>query len=127
MKKLLFSIIPIIAISSDLVEYKNLLWEDSKNTKKLSYEQASNYCKNLEINGITNFRIPTVEELESIIDKTKFKPAIKDNFTNTDVYDWYWSSTKKENSKVQIVLFYRGYFNSDNKNSLHNVRCVKDK
>jgi hypothetical protein len=103
------------------------MWQDNANTKKLklNYQEATNHCKSLNTKGHDNWRLPTLSELESIMDKTQFNPAIKSDFKYTNTYDWYWSSTQ-QGEQVFIVLYYRGYRNLDNKSVKHNVRCVRD-
>jgi hypothetical protein len=59
-----------------------LVWEQSYTSKTYSWENAGNYCKELnESNdsngyaGITDWRVPTVQELFTIVDNGRSKPA----------------------------------------------------
>jgi hypothetical protein len=37
---------------------------------------GATYCANLTVNGITGWRLPTVQELLTIVDETRYSPAI---------------------------------------------------
>jgi len=82
----------------------NLMWAQdaraagSKVWKSQTYPltyPALEYCNNLELGGYSDWRLPNVKELLSLIDwsqKTNMLP-FGHPFTNTEGYDWY-SSTK---------------------------------
>ncbi len=56
-------------------------------------EGAMAYCQGLTLGGVTNFRLPTVKELNTLIDETKVGPAIdKENFPGT-ASEWYWTAS----------------------------------
>ena len=44
-----------------------LRWQRSQSPMSLSYEQSVSYCDNLVLNNITNWRLPTILEIRSII------------------------------------------------------------
>ena len=54
---------------------------------KLTWEEAKKECAK------TGCRLPTRKELESLVDITKYNPAIdKDIFPDTKTNDYYWTS-----------------------------------
>jgi len=56
-------------------------------------EGAVAYCQALQLGGTTGFRLPTVKELNTLIDETSVGPAIdKANFPDTQS-EWYWTAT----------------------------------
>ena len=56
-------------------------------------EGAVAYCQALQLGGTTGFRLPTVKELNTLIDETSVGPAIdKVNFPGTQS-EWYWTAT----------------------------------
>ena len=73
-----------------------------------------------------SWKLPTIEELLSIVDYTKSEPAciFKDTFSNC-----YWSSTTaaSNSSRTWGVNFYNGYSYNDYKTSNGYVRCVREK
>lgn len=105
-----------------------LVWQDdvaAKNTLK-SYEGAKNYCVGLRLENFEDWRVPTIAELEKLIDEKSVNPAIKSAFKNT-ANDFYWTATsgKSDGEYARSVNFYVGYQSfSPKKDELH-VRCVR--
>ena len=64
----------------------------SQFTKEMTFKQATEACKKLNLSGKKDWRLPTREELLSIVDLTKYNPAINPIFANTHS-SWYWTST----------------------------------
>ncbi len=100
-----------------------LIWEDQSTIFKGTFAEAETYCSNLELGGISDWRVPTLKELWYITDKTYAKPAINPIFQNTK-NDWYWTNQKYDESSNRTVYFAEGYsmFNY-NSISLY-TRCV---
>jgi len=103
-----------------------LIWQDNSNIVKLNWNDGKDYCKNLNLGGYTNWRLPNIDELMSISDKTRYKPAIKKIFKNNR-NDWYWTSTafSGDLSSAWIVGFKNGYDASHDIMDKNFVRCVK--
>ena len=94
----------------------------------VSGDTATNYCASLTLGGYTDWRLPTQEELEGIIDYANFNPAIDDSsFSYTDS-ELYWSSLTKQNTPqtAWIVYFQYGSVYDVTKNQAHHVRCVRE-
>ena len=68
-----------------------------------------------------DWRVPTIEELFTLIDYTKCKPA---SFLEDTVSDYYWSSTVLNGTFV--VDFEVGYIDSFTHSGNHHVRFVRD-
>jgi len=78
----------------------NLVWQDNSDTKtiKKSWEEAIDYCESLSLGGYDNWYLPNINQLYSIVDKSRYNPAIEPTFQNIAI-DHYWSSTvSAENS-----------------------------
>ena len=71
-----------------------LMWQDNLETStlKLTYKEAKNHCKKLELIGYTDWRLPTQEQLLTITNKNRFNPSIKPEFKNISS-SYYWSSS----------------------------------
>ena len=91
-----------------------------KYNNPMTYDEAVEYCKNLTFAGFEDWRLPTINELLSITDDTRFKPAINKAFKNVAYetndkgeksYGWYWSSTKSagDSSSAWFVNFRNGH------------------
>ena len=103
-----------------------LQWQDDAVGSAMSWEAAIAQCEGLELDG-TGWRLPNINELKSIVDKSKYTPAIVDGFANTRS-SYYWSSTSYEDTKhsAWIVRFDGGYSSYGLKDYNFYVRCVRD-
>lgn len=101
-----------------------LEWQDNESVSK-TWTEASSYCSALSLdNG--GWRLPSIKELQSIVDDGVFNPSINSVFQNITSRDYWSSTTSASNTSYALdVYFYsgntRGYYKS---NSLH-VRCVR--
>ena len=107
----------------------NLTWEDRGETSSSTYTwvDAIDYCKNLTHGGLNDWRLPNINELETIIDDKKYNPAIKDIFVNTASFN-YWSSTTYAGNASYAWYVYFSYGSTyyyNNKTSSRYVRCVR--
>jgi hypothetical protein len=95
--------------------------------------QVYDSCNQLNTNpiggfaGNTNWRVPTIAELESLIDKTVFNPSINTSFFPDTVAFFYWSSSSRVNDPAGswIVYFLTGAVDSRFKSDSYYVRCVR--
>ena len=97
--KILLLAIPLIATllhAKDVVldTTTSLLWQDASINKEGlgTYKEAQNYCKFLKIDKYEDFRLPTLSELQTIIDYKNYKPAILDGFKYVES-TMYWTTT----------------------------------
>jgi len=97
-------------------------------------DTAATYCSELTLGGYTDWRLPTVEELEGIVDYGKASPAINTTFINTNLpYSMevnlprYWSATTDGSYRggAWIVDFFIGNVTNRDKDSNYYVRCVR--
>ena len=113
-----------------------LMWQDDYSDnggsiKEATWQEAIAYCEESKLAGYEDWRLPNIKELKSIVDDTKYNPAIDTSaFSNTTTSDDYWSSTTRAryHDRAWIVNFWggddRGYgYNKDNSGF---VRCVRD-
>jgi len=101
-----------------------LMWQDDSYMPERDWEGAKNYCNSLEYAGYSDWRLPNIEELKSIIDKSN-TPAIITGFEN--VASYYWSSTTYvgyENRAWYVYIYYGGVHDT-NKDVSNYVRCVR--
>ncbi|MEA3315551.1 MAG: DUF1566 domain-containing protein [Campylobacterota bacterium] len=109
----------------------NLYWQDDysdnqNSIKKSNWSEALIYCKDLELNNYNDWRLPNIVELTSIVDDTKYNPAISEVFDNTQS-SRYWSSTTNAfySNGAWGVYFGNGDQNDNNKSDDVYVRCVR--
>ena len=107
----------ILLISSlnakDVVEdtTTSLLWQDAPINKDalVTYKEAQNYCKFLTIGKYKDFRLPTMRELQTLVDYKNFDPAILNGFKHIESTT-YWTSTvfADDDSEYWTVDFEKG-------------------
>ena len=114
-----------------------LMWQDGElPLYRMAYDEAIHYCENLNFAGFDDWRLPTIKELLSITDDTRFSPAINKAFKNVaykmsdrgeKMYGTYWSSTKKADFPYDtwIVDFEDGSNGLGDVPSYGFVRCVR--
>ena len=106
-----------------------LMWQDGNLLpSRIYHDEAVHYCENLNFAGFDDWRLPTVNELLSITDDTRFKTAINLAFKNAELYsNSCWSSTKKAGnpSDVWCVSFNDGMELQCGVSNKFFVRCVR--
>ena len=113
-----------------------LMWQDGDlSPHEMTHDEAVHYCENLNSAGFNDWRLPTIKELLSITDDTRFELAINKAFKNV-AYEttdhrgerWYWSQTKSAgaSSSVWVVNSNDGFVGWRDVSSRRFVRCVRD-
>ncbi len=105
---------------------RNLMWQDdsaASSTDK-SFEEAKAYCAALELAGHSDWYLPGVDELKTIVKAENYPRSIAKEFQN--VYaDYYWSSTEYSSEYAWIVLFIYEDVIYYHKTDPSHVRCVR--
>ncbi len=60
---------------------------------RVTWQQALQYCESLEFAGHSDWRLPNVRELQSIVDYGRYGPSIDPVFSVWAESWWYWSSS----------------------------------
>ena len=108
-----------------------LVWQKETHPEAMYWQAALKHCEDLPLAGL-HWRLPDINELQSLVDYTKVDPAIDEVFSDdvkgTDhYYYWYWSSTTNETYPYYAwyVYFTDGYVYNDSKTYYYGyVRCV---
>ena len=104
-----------------------LMWQDDERVFIGDWKQAKERCERLNFAGYSDWRLPNIDELISITDKTKFSPAINSAFKYVKS-DFYWSSTKfaDGSSRAWFVHFKNGYADWSGISDRLFARCVRN-
>ncbi len=103
-----------------------LMWKQQHEPEKLNWNNAMKHAKQSNFVGYSDWRLPTIDELKSLIDE-RFKPTINTiAFPNTpDSYFWSSSLDASASGNAWIVSFSGGYAGRLNKNYGYYVRLVR--
>ena len=96
--------------------------------KSITYAEALEAPKKLAIAGFKDWRLPTVEELFLLADRTRHDPAIDTGFFPKTPSDWFWTSTPAAWSPsvcAWIVAFSSGGSDWVSQNYGFHVRAVR--
>jgi hypothetical protein len=111
-----------------------LVWERSPNVGPFVWAGAQGRCYALLAGSRKGWRMPTVEELASLVDATQSNPALPSShpFLNVDLVDTYWTSTTlaANNDLAWVVDFSSGVITfgfgvTDKGSNAHHVWCVR--
>lgn len=105
----------------------NLTWQRSAPTGLYAQPNAAAYCQSLSLGGITGWRLPTIKELQSIVDIRALSPAIDTTAFPGTASKPYWSSSPYAGnaSYAWVVDFNDGYTTNLNIAFSYRVRCVR--
>ena len=109
-----------------VLEWQDDYSDNNNDIKNTTWQSAIDYCENLNLNGISNWRLPNLNELSSLIDDQRYDVALNPIFEQTSA-DFYWSSTSRVDHKLNawVVNFTAGLqSNYDKAGNSHYVRCV---
>jgi hypothetical protein len=71
-----------------------LMWTaEDVSEKQLDHADATAAAQACRIGGFEDWRMPTVEELFLLADRSKYRPAIDKAFFPSCKSDWYWTAS----------------------------------
>ncbi|KHK01057.1 hypothetical protein NY78_3598 [Desulfovibrio sp. TomC] len=104
-----------------------LIWEKTASAASKSWAEALAYCQNQTVDGYTDWRLPDIMELRTLVDYTKISPAINNTFVGSGTFYWSSSTLKDHPDLAGYVDFTAGTSASDNKTRTDFfVRCLRN-
>ena len=83
----------------------DLMWVQEVESGKLDWEEALQYCEDLDYAGYKDWKLPGNKELTSIVDLRKQKPALDVSiFPDTDYKAFYWSRTPETRDAARNLM-----------------------
>jgi len=117
-----------VSVVSVIDSLTKLQWQNDSIGTKTNWKGALDRCEALNLDGYTDWRLPNIKELISIIDLSNSSPSINKIFTKT-ITNYYWSSTttqvKYTTNDAYTIGFTNGILNHENKTNDFYVRCVR--
>ncbi|MGB5159265.1 DUF1566 domain-containing protein [Desulfobacterium sp. N47] len=103
-----------------------LMWQQA-GAGTMTWTAALTYCENLQLAGYSDWRLPNRNELQSLVDYSKYNPAIDTVAFPGAMSSYYWSSTTSASypAYAWLVSFYYGSVNHGHKSSSYYVRAVR--
>ena len=94
---------------------------------KMTWKEALAYCEALDLGSETDWRLPTIKELVSLVDPSRYNPAIDTTcFPNTEFSEYFSSTTHAPlTSGAKCVHFGFGTNQWDHKYYYKYVRAVR--
>ncbi len=109
-----------------------LVWEQSPNSVATVWRSAEFHCNQLIKGGRLGWRLPTLQELASLIDPTQTQPALPaghpfDSATvqSSNMSTYYWAGTSSGTDGAWIASFYPAPPAISVKTASHYVWCVR--
>jgi hypothetical protein len=69
-----------------------LMWQQ-REAKAMTWEKALAYCESLDLSGYSDWRLPNIRELLSLVDDSRDDPSIDTGYFPGCRPSIYWSST----------------------------------
>ena len=106
-----------------------LMWQQ-ETTTEMTWKSALSYCENLSLGGYSDWRLPNIKELASIVDLSRERPSIYTVFfpnANSSSGSYYWSSTTHASyiSMSRLVTLFDGTDGRQEKWESYYVRAVR--
>ncbi|CAN2042770.1 exported hypothetical protein [Candidatus Magnetomoraceae bacterium gMMP-15] len=103
-----------------------LMWQQAT-SDRMNWKDALAYCENLTLGGYSDWRLPNIKELVSIIDLKNYYPAIDTIHFPDTVSSYYWSSVSyaANTNRAWVVYFHSGGDDGHNKSNSDYVRAVR--
>ena len=95
---------------------------------RMNWHEGKAYARSLRLGNKADWRIPALRELESLLDRTRYRPVMRPEIPFRDTGS-YWSSTTfgPKRKSAWMVMFDGAYVLSYQKTNKYYVRCVRGK
>ncbi|HYJ10912.1 MAG TPA: DUF1566 domain-containing protein, partial [Polyangiaceae bacterium] len=107
-----------------------LIWQKDVAVIEATFAEAQTYCADLTLDGVATWRVPSLKELQTLVDDEKtpeFLHAEQTAFPALGDSSSFWTSTVDEAivGRAWMVDFREGFTSTNNDFALLAVRCVR--
>ena len=122
-----FTVIETGIENENIVQDHNtwLQWQQTPSTETFTWGEAVAHCKNLDYGGYDDWRLPTPNEFLTIVDNSKYYPAVDTTyFVNMPASSFFWTSKDYDSSKAFYFYSYGNIYYASTSNTYRAV-CVR--
>jgi len=102
---------------------QNIVWQDNTQRDELKWKLAKGYCKQLHLDGFSDWRLPTKKELINLAKSPVMKK--KFSFLDDEVY-WSADSDTNDNLNAHAIYMGNGFVSSSDKCDKNFYICVRN-
>lgn len=106
-----------------------LMWQDNTDStsNEKTWQEAQQYCDALTLSGYDNWRLPTAQELLTVIEYHGESSELVDTFKHLAV-GFYWSSSQPKDEPLNASRVYLDLGCTDGmpKDDIYKVKCVRE-
>ncbi|MEA3371478.1 MAG: DUF1566 domain-containing protein [Campylobacterota bacterium] len=101
------------------------VYYDSTPSQKMHFFKAWEYCQQMDYLTHKDWRVPSKDELRSLLELSRRTITVKHAFKNVKK-EKYWTSTEDRFEQAYYVDFDLGRYSTDKYTSQYRVICVRD-
>ena len=101
------------------------VYYDSTPAPKMHFFRAWEYCQKMDYLGQKDWRVPSKDELRSLLELSRRTITVKHAFQNVKE-EKYWTSTEDKYEQAYYVDFDLGRYSTDKYTDKYRVICVRD-
>jgi hypothetical protein len=103
----------------------SLVWQQADEGQTRNWADANQYCADLVLGGKADWRLSSIEELQTIVDYSRHDQAIDSLFDCLSFYYWSSSTHVSYPNAAWFVIFGFGRVDWADKTFTSRVRCVR--
>ncbi len=108
---------------------KGLMWQQATPNDTYLWKEALDYCNGLTLAGHSDWRLPNLNELQSLVDYGGYDPVIDETYFPGTVSYYYWCSSSCALGQTPLLAWYVrfdfGGVSYGEKGSLFQARAVR--